>query len=139
MMDREVDSLSPEKRSWNMSRINGKDTVPERVVRSLLHRLGFRFRLHRRDLPGLPDIVLASKKTVILVHGCYWHRHPGCKYAYTPKSHVDFWRAKFDDNVTRDAKVRQELKELGWQVHVVWECETRNLDELRDRLGKVLG
>ncbi|MBU1162905.1 MAG: DNA mismatch endonuclease Vsr, partial [Proteobacteria bacterium] len=87
-----MDIISKEKRSWNMSRIRGKDTKPEIIVRSMLHRMGYRFRLHRKDLPGKPDIVLPKYKTVIFVHGCFWHRHKGCKYAYTPKSRVKFWK-----------------------------------------------
>ena len=135
-----VDPLSPEHRSWNMSRITGKDTKPERVVRSLLHRLGFRFRLHRKDLPGRPDIVLPKYKTVVLVHGCFWHRHAGCKYAYTPKSRTDFWRKKFERNVARDISSTRKLRDLGWSVLVVWECEVRDLDALAQRLeGEIRG
>ena len=94
-----MDLLSQERRSWNMSRIRGKDTMPERLVRSLLHRMGYRFRLHRQDLPGRPDIVLPGRRTVVLVHGCYWHRHDGCRLAYTPKSNQTFWNSKFRENV----------------------------------------
>ena len=94
-----MDQISPERSSWNMSRIKGKDTKPELLVRSWLHRHGFRFRLHVKSLPGTPDIVLPKYRTVIEVRGCYWHRHPGCKFAYTPKSNSDFWNAKFDHNV----------------------------------------
>jgi len=133
-----VDRISKEHRSWNMSQIKAKDTRPELVVRSLLHRLGYRFRLHRDDLPGTPDIVLPKYNTVIFVHGCYWHRHSACKYAYTPKSRVDFWQAKFDENVARDKRARRALQELGWKVHVVWECETGDLDALAQRLDEVL-
>lgn len=106
-----------------MSRIRSKDTKPELIVRSMLHRMGYRFRLHRKGLPGKPDIVLPRHKTVIFVHGCYWHRHPGCKYAYHPKSRVDFWEKKFRENVERDTKARAALEALGWRVLVVWECE----------------
>lgn len=129
-----MDTLTPERRSWNMSRIRGSDTTPERLVRSLLHRMGYRFRLHRKDLPGRPDIVLPRYRTVVLVHGCYWHRHPGCRLAYTPKSNADFWRAKFRENVSRDVRQSQELTALGWRVITVWECETRELRVLSERL-----
>jgi DNA mismatch endonuclease (patch repair protein) len=134
-----VDDLTPEKRSWNMSRIRGRDTKPELLVRSLLHRLGYRFRLHRRDLPGTPDIVLPKYQTVIFVHGCFWHRHPDCRYAYTPKSRVEFWKEKFAANVHRDAKNRRALEQAGWQVLVVWECELRDMAGLSDRLTSEIG
>ena len=119
-----------------MSRIRGKDTKPEIAVRSILHRTGYRFRLHRRDLPGNPDIVLPKYHTVILVHGCFWHRHRGCKYAYTPKSRVDFWQKKFTENVERDKRNRKALRQEGWKVVVVWECELRDPDKLVLRLAR---
>lgn len=121
-----MDKLTKEKRSWNMSRIKGKDTKPEIIVRSVLHKNGFRFRLNRKDLPGKPDIVLPKYKSVILVHGCFWHRHPRCKFAYNPKSRVKFWQNKFSENVERDRFVRKELRKMGWKVIVVWECELKN-------------
>ena len=121
-----------------MAQIRGKDTKPERIVRSILHRLGARFRLHRRDLPGNPDIVLPRYGLVVLVHGCFWHRHRRCKYAYTPKTRLDFWTQKFEQNVKRDKEVKRELKQLGWNVVVVWECETRDLEFLADRLADML-
>ena len=121
-----MDKLTKEKRSWNMSRIKGKDTKPEIIVRSVLHKNGFRFRLNRKDLPGKPDIVLPKYKSVILVHGCFWHRHPRCKFAYNPKSRVKFWQNKFSENVERDRLVRKELRKMGWKVIVVWECELKN-------------
>jgi DNA mismatch endonuclease (patch repair protein) len=121
-----------------MSRIRGKDTKPEKLVRSLLHRMGYRFRLHRRDLPGTPDIVLPKYKTVLFVHGCFWHRHKSCKYAYTPKSRVEFWQEKFRSNVDRDKKARRALKQNGWQVVVIWECQTKDLDRLASRLDRCL-
>ncbi|WP_415713066.1 very short patch repair endonuclease [Maridesulfovibrio sp.] len=121
-----MDHLTPEKRSWNMSRIRGKDTKPEMVVRSLLHRMGYRFRLHRKDLPGKPDIVLPKYKTVLFVHGCYWHRHEGCRHATVPKTNTDFWMNKFNKNIERDQRVRQELQQLGWRVVTIWECETKD-------------
>jgi len=118
-----VDRITKEHRSWNMSRIRSKDTSPEKRVRSFLHRAGFRFRLHVKNLPGSPDIVLPKYRTVIFVHGCFWHRHPGCKYAYTPKSRVDFWQKKFKENVVRDRKNIALLEEKGWKVLIIWECE----------------
>lgn len=120
-----MDQISPEHRSWNMSRIKGKNTKPELLVRSWLHRNGFRFRLHVKELPGTPDIVLPRYKTVIEVRGCYWHRHPGCKFAYMPKSNPDFWNAKFAENVKRDTLTDNALKELGWRVIIIWECEVK--------------
>ncbi|MBF0595387.1 MAG: DNA mismatch endonuclease Vsr [Candidatus Omnitrophica bacterium] len=117
-----MDHLSKKKRSWNMSRIRSKDTGPEKIVRSFLHRQGFRFRLHVKDLPGKPDIVLPKFKTVIFVHGCFWHRHSRCRLAATPKSNVAFWRQKLDANVTRFKRVSQDLKRAGWRVVVIWEC-----------------
>ena len=129
-----MDRLTKQHRSWNMSRIRGKDTKPEMRVRSLLHRMGFRFRLHRKDLPGKPDIVLPAYETVIFVHGCFWHRHPGCRFAYTPKSRVDFWQTKFRRNVERHQEVEAELEELGWRVVVIWECETASEEQLQQRL-----
>ena len=118
-----VDTLTKEKRSWNMSRITGKHTKPEILLRSLLHREGFRFRLHHKRLPGKPDIVLPRYRTVIFVNGCFWHRHRNCKYAYTPKSRLEFWLNKFEETVRRDRKKQEMLRTLGWQVLVVWECE----------------
>jgi len=121
-----------------MSRIKNRDTKPEFVVRSLIHRMGYRFRLHRKDLPGKPDIVLQKYKTVIFVHGCYWHRHRGCKYAYMPKSREAFWKLKFDKNCKRDAQVQRELRQLGWQVVVIWECEVQDETILTEIIRKVL-
>jgi DNA mismatch endonuclease (patch repair protein) len=129
-----MDRISKEHRSWNMAQISGKDTTPELTVRSLLHRLGYRFRLHRKDLPGQPDIVLPRHQTVIFVHGCYWHRHKGCRFAYTPKTRTDFWQRKFEENVARDIRTRKRLRKLGWRIIIVWECETRDLEALAERL-----
>ena len=128
------DVLSPSQRSKCMSAIRGKDTKPELQVRSLLHRMGFRFRLHVAGLPGSPDIVLPRHRSVVLVNGCFWHHHPGCKYAYTPASRREFWQAKFSENEARDAKVVDQLSEAGWKVVVVWECELRDVDQLVNRL-----
>lgn len=117
-----MDTLTPQQRSERMSRVRSKDTRPERKVRSLLHALGYRFRLHVR-LPGRPDIVMPRHRAVIFVHGCFWHRHPGCPNTRTPKSRVSFWTQKFEGNVQRDALVRQQLSDAGWRAMVVWECE----------------
>lgn len=134
-----ADSLTPEARSALMSRIGPRDSKPEVAVRRLLHRLGYRFRLHRRDLPGTPDIVFPSRRKVIFVHGCFWHRHPGCRAASTPKARADFWARKFDDNVARDARKIAALDVSGWSVLVVWSCETKMPETLEKRLGKFLG
>lgn len=107
-----------------MSRIRSRDTTPEMKVRSYLHRNGFRFRLHRKDLPGSPDIVMPKFKTVIFVHGCFWHRHPRCKFAYNPKTRIEFWEKKFIANIERDKRSASELKKYGWDVITIWECET---------------
>ena len=132
-------TLTPQQvRSRTMSRIKGKNTKPEIAVRSMLHRAGYRFRLHGRKLPGSPDIVLARHKTVVFVHGCFWHRHEGCKYATTPKTRVEFWSDKFRKNVERDARQQRELREMGWRVLIVWECELRDLETLKERLRSEL-
>lgn len=117
-----------------MGRIKGRDTAPEVQVRSILHRAGYRFRLHRKDLPGKPDIVLPRHKTAIFVHGCFWHRHKGCSNCSTPKSNVEFWEAKFSGNVERDRRNVKKLQNSGWRVVVVWECELSRPDELSSRL-----
>lgn len=121
-------------RSRNMAAIRGKNTLPELALRRMIHGLGLRFRLHRRDLPGRPDIVLPRHRTVVFVHGCFWHRHEGCRYTTTPKSRLEFWQAKFDANVARDHRTRITLEEMGWRVLVVWECELRDAGALRDRM-----
>jgi len=118
-----MDIWSVEKRSVVMARIRGRNTKPELIVRSLLHRSGVRFSLRRRDLPGKPDIVLPKYGTAIFVHGCFWHRHKGCKVATTPKSHEAFWLAKFAANAQRDKRNQRDLKKAGWKVLVLWECE----------------
>lgn len=117
-----ADRISAEHRSWNMSRIRGKDTKPEIVLRSLMHRAGFRYRLHDKRLPGKPDLVLPRYKTAIFVNGCYWHRHEGCTKATTPKTNTAFWTKKFEDTIERDARKKSELIERGWRVITVWEC-----------------
>lgn len=126
------------KRSEIMSRIRGRDTKPELVVRRIAHRLGFRFRLHRRDLPGSPDIVFPRYRAIIMVHGCFWHRHSGCKYAYTPKTRVQFWRKKFEGNVVRDRRNELALSERGWRTMVIWECESKDHQAVAERIESFL-
>lgn len=129
-----ADRLTKEKRSWNMSKIRSRDTQPELAVRSLLHKAGFRFRLDRSELPCKPDIILPAYKTVVFVHGCFWHRHEDCPFAYTPKTRKSFWEKKFQDNVARDRRNLEALHNSGWHVLVVWECELRNSEALGQRL-----
>lgn len=129
-----MDTIGKEARSRVMSRIRGKNTVPEMVVRRIAHRLGYRFRLHRRDLPGSPDLVFPGRRKVVFVHGCYWHRHSGCRLAYTPKSNMEFWNRKFDANQARDKAAIEQLQQLGWDVLVIWECEAKALDLVASRL-----
>lgn len=129
-----MDRLVPSQRSFLMSKVRGKNTKPEELVRSLLHRLGFRFRLHRKDLPGTQDIVLPKHRVVIFVHGCFWHRHHGCKKATTPQTNKDFWEKKLARNVERDMEVSARLMQNGWRVLVVWECELKNPIDLSARL-----
>jgi DNA mismatch endonuclease (patch repair protein) len=122
-----------------MARVGQKNTKPELIVRRLLHAMGRRFRLHRRDLPGTPDIVLPAAKKVIFVHGCFWHRHTGCPKSTMPKTRKEFWVDKFDRNVERDRRKDTELRQLGWNVCTIWECETRDLGTLELRLRMWLG
>lgn len=122
-----MDIKSPEARSRNMSRIRNADTKPERYVRSLLHRSGYRYRLHAPDIPGKPDLYFPGKKTAVFVHGCYWHRHPGCPYAYTPKSNVEFWVPKLEGNRKRDEVVRCELLSREIRVLILWECTVKRM------------
>lgn len=129
-----ADRLTPEERSRNMARIRGKDTRPELRVRSAAHALGLRFRLHRRDLPATPDLVFPKRRIALLVHGCFWHRHEGCRKAYTPKSRVPFWENKFAENVARDARKQAALAEDGWTPVVIWECETDDPTQLTEIL-----
>ena len=129
-----TDIVDSGRRSEMMSRIKGRDTVPEIVVRRIAHGLGFRFRLYRKDLPGRPDLVFPRHRAVVFVHGCFWHRHDGCRYAYEPKSRVPFWTEKFRRNVARDQRNEAALRALGWRVLVIWECETRNPMEVEELL-----
>ena len=113
-----------------MSSVRHESTAPELAVRSLLHHMGYRFRLHRRDLPGTPDIVLPKHRSVVFVHGCFWHRHPGCRRATRPQTRRDYWDAKFARNVERDEENRSALARLNWKVLVVWECEVKDTERL---------
>lgn len=122
-----MDRVNPEKRSEIMSHIRGKNTKPELLVRSLLHRAGFRFRLHRKELPGKPDIVLPKYKTVVFVHGCFWHGHQGCSKAALPQTNTAFWQEKLAKNASRDARTHALLRQDGWKVIVVWQCEIAQL------------
>lgn len=128
-----MDTRSPEQRRRIMQAVKSRDTAPEMKVRRLLHALGFRFRLHRRDLPGTPDIVLPRWRKAIFVHGCFWHAH-GCAKGLPPKSRSDYWLPKLEQNVVRDRTKREQLESRGWQVLVVWQCETNDIDALADRL-----
>ena len=121
-----------------MSRVRGRDTKPEMRVRSLTHAMGYRYRLHRRDLPGNPDLVFPARRSVVFVHGCFWHRH-ACRKASTPKSNTAFWEAKFAANVRRDRRNVELLAEAGWQVLVLWECELRDERGVRERIANFLG
>jgi len=133
-----TDVLTRKQRKYCMSRIRGKDTMPEIAVRRLVHRLGYRFRLHTRELPGCPDIVLPRHKKVIFVHGCFWHMHK-CRYGKViPQTRKKFWQTKRQANVARDRKNIKELKTLGWKVLVVWECQIRNTPKLSNRIKKFL-
>lgn len=133
-----MDRLTPDRRSWLMSRVKSRDTAPELTVRRVAHALGFRFRLHRRDLPGTPDLVFLKRRAVVFVHGCFWHRHEGCAKTTTPKSRGDFWQKKFDRNVERDQRALRDLKKLGWRTLVVWQCETNDRAALGARLERFL-
>ncbi len=128
-----MDTVSPEKRSRMMSGIRGRDTAPELVVRSVAHRLGLRFRLHAKNLAGRPDLVFPKHRTVLFVHGCFWHRHD-CGLAAVPKTRTEFWLAKFSANQQRDRRVREMLEMQGWRVLEIWECETREPERVRQRL-----
>lgn len=125
-----ADVVDAATRSRMMAAITSKDTTPELRVRRYLHAAGFRFRLHRKSLPGKPDIVLPGYQTVILVHGCFWHRHPGCRFATTPATRPEFWRDKFAANIARDEANSAALESLGWHVLVIWECQTRDVQRL---------
>lgn len=132
------DTVSKEQRSRNMSRIRGRDTRPEMIIRSTLHQLGFRFRLHVKSLPGKPDIAFPKHHKVIFVHGCFWHRHQGCKRCTTPTTNTDYWIPKLAGNAERDKLHKRALAKLGWKVLVVWECEIRDLSKLERKVLRFL-
>ena len=129
-----TDIVDSRRRSEMMAGIKGRDTKPELVVRRIAHKLGLRFRLHRKDLPGRPDLVFPRRRLAIFVHGCFWHRHDGCRYAYTPKSRIGFWTRKFAQNIARDRCNEEALRTLDWRVLIIWECETRDEDTVRQYL-----
>lgn len=133
-----TDRLTPEHRSALMSRVRSKNTTPELVVRRIAHALGYRFRLHRTDLPGTPDLVFPSGRKAVFVHGCFWHRHPGCRKATTPKSRIEFWSEKFARNVERDQEIRAQLGALGWVSFTIWECETKQAGVISAKLASFL-
>ena len=134
-----MDKISAERRSANMRRIRSKNTSPELALRRFLHGLGYRFRLHRKDLPGQPDLVFPGRRKVIFVHGCFWHQHPSCREGRIPGSRIEYWEPKLKRNQTRDAATQRLLKEQGWRVLVIWECELTDLKSLRSRLKRFLG
>ncbi|WP_417319569.1 very short patch repair endonuclease [Emcibacter sp.] len=135
-----ADQLSPQHRSWNMSRIRAKDMKPEMLVRRLVHSMGYRYRLHRKDLPGKPDLVFPGRRKVIFVHGCFWHQHndPACKISRKPKSNQEYWLNKLERNIIRDAEHQTRLQELGWDILVIWECEVKARHGLEERLRNFL-
>lgn len=133
-----TDVFPPKKRSQIMSRIRGYDTKPELTVRSIVHRMGFRFRLHGEDLPGNPDIVLPKHKKLIFIHGCFWHGHKGCKRSKRPSSNVFFWQNKLDKNAERDKRNQKELRKLGWKYLVIWQCEITKPKLLRNKIKRFL-
>ena len=133
-----VDHVDRAKRSLIMAAIHSEDTGPEMAVRKIVHRLGYRYRLHVRSLPGRPDLVFPSRRKVVFVNGCFWHRHPKCRYATSPKTREEFWRGKFASNVARDRSARRELKRMDWAVLTVWGCELKKPDKLTERLNHFL-
>lgn len=133
-----TDVFSKEKRSWIMSQVKGVNTKPEVLVRSLIHRMGYRFRIHRRDLPGNPDIVLPRHRKVIFVHGCFWHGHKRCPRSKRPTTNENFWNKKLDDNIKRDKRNYWTIRRLNWKVLVIWECEIRKPKVLQRKLEKFL-
>lgn len=133
-----MDTVPPIRRSEIMRSVHSRDTKPEMLVRRLVHSMGFRYRLHRKDLPGKPDLVFLSRKKVVFVHGCFWHRHPGCGMARLPKSNQDFWLPKLSANRDRDIKIEKELFASGWRVLTVWECELKDVEQLKAKILEFL-
>lgn len=134
-----MDTLSPIERSERMGRVRGKDTKPEMAVRRLVHGMGFRYRLHSGKLPGRPDLVFAGLKSVIFVHGCFWHRHPGCARCRMPKSRLEYWEPKLEENRNRDLRNQRKLRKEGWRVMVIWECQLADQDRVKGRILRYLG
>jgi DNA mismatch endonuclease (patch repair protein) len=134
-----MDKLDPTRRSENMRRIRSKDMKPELVVRSLVHQLGFRFRLHRRELPGSPDLVFPRHRKIVFVHGCFWHQHSGCREGRVPNTRKEYWEPKLSRNRERDQTSLAALSQSGWSTLVVWECETKDTEALASRLRAFLG
>lgn len=133
-----VDHVDKAKRSLIMAAVHSEDTGPEKVVRGIVHRLGYRYRLHVKTLPGRPDLVFPARRKVIFVHGCFWHRHRKCRYATSPKSRRKFWEAKFAANVARDRRNERQLKRMGWAVLTVWQCQLKKKERLTGRLDEFL-
>jgi len=133
-----VDTLTPEERSQRMSRIHDRNTMPEMAVRRLVHSMGYRYRLHRRDLPGRPDLAFISRRKALFVHGCFWHRHEGCALARLPKSRLDFWIPKLQRNKCRDAEKQAQLEQMGWRFLVIWECEIKHKASLAMKIKSFL-
>ncbi len=135
-----TDKISKTRRSANMAAIRSKDTTPELIVRRIVHALGYRYRLHRRDLPGKPDLVFGPRRKVIFVHGCFWHMHPkaNCRDARPPKSNTGYWTPKLARNIARDKQRATKLRRAGWRVLVIWECETKDTAKLASRVTKFL-
>ncbi|HBO2190509.1 TPA: very short patch repair endonuclease [Pseudomonas aeruginosa] len=133
-----MDRLSVERRSWLMSRVKGKNTAPELVVRRLIFGMGYRYRLHLRYLPGRPDLAFLRRRKVIFVNGCFWHGHPDCRYGRLPKTRLEYWQEKIERNKERDAENIHSLEADGWQVLTVWQCELRNIENLREKLRDFL-
>jgi DNA mismatch endonuclease (patch repair protein) len=131
-----MDTVSPQRRSEIMARVRSKHTAPEIAVRRLVHGMGYRYRLHRRDLPGSPDLVFVGMRKVMFVHGCFWHRHSGCAAARVPKTRHDFWLVKLQSNSERDSRNVCMLSEQGWDVMIVWECELKDMARLRAKIGR---
>ena len=133
-----VDSLSPEERSEIMARVRSKNSRPEMAIRKLVFALGYRYRLHAKTLPGCPDLVFRPRRRVIFVHGCFWHRHPGCALARIPKSRVNFWTTKLEGNHKRDQRNKRALAREGWKVLTIWECQLKNTVRLEARIRRFL-
>lgn len=133
-----MDNLTKKQRKLCMSRIRSKDTKPEKVVRKILTKLGFKYRLHNAGLPGKPDIVISKIKTVVFINGCFWHQHKNCRHQATPKTNVKYWTSKLKRNVEKQKKDIKLLKKEGWKVAIIWECETKNENRLTNKLRKIL-